>query len=138
MDDEMESFINHIKNIYDLTIYKRIGMTSDDFFTSGGCYILAKIVSEICPKATIMINRNIGHCAILYNDKLYNIMRKSDRYEMADNIDINYMEEYYNYLSPKESNRIYNELKAKISVNAINSLLNSGKVKCINNLNNHI
>lgn len=87
--------------IYD-TIVKAIRtyLQEEDYITlflNGGCYWFATVVADLVPNSYLMINRTQEHCAVVVEQKLYDITGPISKqgYQYADEKDVCYMKKHY-------------------------------------------
>lgn len=66
-------------------------------FLEGGCYWLAKILQNGIPLSHIMINRIEEHCALYFENGLYDVRGKlsTRNFTIARDRDISFMEKNY-------------------------------------------
>lgn len=94
--DSIEKFIEFVKDLvneFDFLYEQQVD--SEYYFLHGGCYELYKVVKYYFPNVQCVIKKDLKHCAILYNDKIYDITGKIndiENYRIADTEDIRYME----------------------------------------------
>lgn len=72
--------------------------SAKQYFLNGGCYELFKVVKNYFPDAICMIKKDGGHCAILYEDKLYDATGELDdieNFDKATEEDFPYMEDLF-------------------------------------------
>lgn len=98
MNDDMEYFVKtFIPDVF-ADLYNVDSTMSSYYFNHGGCYELAKIVKHCCPDSKIVIRDDNCHCAILFNDTLYDvngIVNNKDKYGNATDEDIEYMKDRF-------------------------------------------
>jgi len=86
-------FIADLVNEFDI-FYER-EVDSKYYFLHGGCYELYKIVKHYFSDCQCMISKDLKHCAILYNNDIYDITGKlsnKNYFMLATTEDIRYME----------------------------------------------
>lgn len=85
------------------------------YFTHGGCYELFKVVNHYIPETVCMINKELDHCAIGYNNNIYDalgIVENKDEFSIATKEDIEYMERSFGLkIKSLESDNIINEVE---------------------------
>jgi hypothetical protein len=70
------------------------------YFLRGGCYQLAKVITYFVKNSTIVVNEELTHCAVMYKNNLYDArgrIKDSNRYKVASNEDLLYMEERFGF-----------------------------------------
>ena len=72
----------------------------DDYqsmFLSGGCYWFAATVASLVPNAYLMLNRSKEHCAVMVDQRLYDITGRisKDGYVYASEKEVQYMKKHY-------------------------------------------
>ena len=68
-----------------------------DLFLHGGCYWLANVLHLGIPASSIMINRKEEHCALFFQNGLYDIRGKisAKQFRIAGERDICFMQKNY-------------------------------------------
>jgi len=93
---DMTKFIEFVADLvseFDIFYEKQI--SSKPYFEHGGCYELYKVVKHYFPDAQCVVHKQIKHCAILYENEIFDINGKVDNiddYRIADAEDLRYME----------------------------------------------
>lgn len=105
-------FIVELVSEFDI-FYER-DIDSKYYFLHGGCYELYKVVKHYFPLCQCMISKDLKHCAILYNNEIFDITGKlnnKDNFMLATSEDFRYMERSFglNIEELKNSN-IINEI----------------------------
>ena len=96
----------HERKRGDMELYKTIVrairdyMKTDDYmalFLTGGCYWFASLVAANVPNSYLMINYRLEHCAVMVEQKLYDITGpiSKEGYTYADERQIKYMKKNY-------------------------------------------
>lgn len=68
------------------------------YFSNIGCYELYKIVKHYFPSCKCVIKNDLTHCAILYNNEIFDANGKIDNiceYRIASSYDVQYLEEKF-------------------------------------------
>ena len=91
-----------IEFVIDLTnedeVFAGTNFNAKMYFMNGGCYELYKIVKYYYPTAECLISKENNHCAILYENKIYDatgIRIDLDNFKIANKDDIEYMDNYF-------------------------------------------
>ena len=111
----IDRFINFINELVDDEFdYILGGASAEYYFLHGGCYELYKIVSHYYKDANCVINKNLDHCAILYNNSIYDasgIIENKENYQVASNEDIEYMERHFGlHINALEADSLIKEI----------------------------
>lgn len=85
-----EKILNALKSYFNSKSWKEL-------FLHGGCYWLANVLYQGIPSSQIMINRMEEHCALQFNNGLYDVRGKiSPKYfKIAKVKDISFMQKNY-------------------------------------------
>ncbi len=85
------------------------------YFMHGGCFELYKIVHHYFPNSICMIENSLEHCAIGYDDEIYDAEGKvnnKDAFHIATKEDIEYMERKFgHHLMNLEAPKIIEDIK---------------------------
>ena len=84
------------------------------YFINGGCYELYKIVKHYYPNTKCVITKTNDHCAILYENKIYDakgVRTDVENFKIANINDIEYMDNYFGlHINTLEAPNLIKEL----------------------------
>lgn len=86
-------FVADLVNEFDIFYGREVD--SKYYFLHGGCYELYKVVKHYFPESKCMISKDLKHCAILYDNEIFDITGKLSNksfFMSATSEDIKYME----------------------------------------------
>lgn len=93
---DMGKFIEFIADLVnEFDIFDEREVDAKYYFLHGGCYELYKVVKHYFPQSQCMISKDLKHCAILYNNEIFDITGKLENknyFMLATTEDIRYME----------------------------------------------
>lgn len=93
--NKVEKFVEFIVDLVQENEIFMEGGSAKYYFTHGGCYELYKVVNHYIPETVCMINKELDHCAIGYDNKIYDalgLVENKDDFSIATKEDIEYME----------------------------------------------
>lgn len=108
----LEKFIEFVADLVDeFDFFCETQINSRYYFLNGGCYELFKVVNHYFKDTKCVINKDLNHCAILYNDEIYDITGKLNKndYRIINKEDIYYLENILN-IKELKNEYIINEL----------------------------
>lgn len=109
----LEKFIEFVADLVDeFDFFCEVNINSKYYFLNGGCYELFKVVNHYFKDTKCVINKDLTHCAIFYNNEIYDItgkIKNKQDYRFIDKEDICYLENILNIKELKNEN-IINEL----------------------------
>ena len=108
----LEKFIEFVADLVDeFDFFCEKQINSRYYFLNGGCYELFKVVNHYFKDTKCVINEDLNHCAILYNDEIYDITGKLNKndYRLINKEDIYYLENILN-IKELKNEYIINEL----------------------------
>lgn len=113
--NKVEKFVEFIVDLVQENEIFMEGGSAKYYFTHGGCYELFKVVNHYIPETVCMINKELDHCAIGYNNNIYDalgIVENKDEFSIATKEDIEYMERSFGLkIKSLESDNIINEVE---------------------------
>lgn len=113
--NKIEKFIQFVVDLVQEDDTFMNGGSAGYYFTHGGCYELFKVVNHYIPETVCMINKEVDHCAIGYNNNIYDalgIVENKDEFSIATKEDIEYMERSFGLkIKSLESDNIINEVE---------------------------
>lgn len=94
-------------------------------FLNGGCYWFASLVAELVPNSYLMINHSREHCAVVVEQKLYDITGQISKkgYQYAEEKDINYMRKHYRMQRNLDTLSVYIHTTVEYMLNERNNHL---------------
>lgn len=96
---DMARFIEFVADLVsEFDIFNEREVNAYYYFLHGGCYELYKVVKHYFPTAQCMIRNDYKHCAVLYNNEIFDVTGKIeeiDQYKLATPEDIDYMEDRF-------------------------------------------
>lgn len=115
-DFDMAKFIEFVADLVSkFDIFYEREVDAKYYFLHGGCYELYKVAKYYFPTCECAIRRDYKHCAIIYNDEIFDVTGKIlevDQYKIADTEDIRYMENSFGLrIAELEEENIRNELE---------------------------
>ena len=109
----LEKFIEFVADLVDeFDFFYEREINSKYYFLNGGCYELFKVINHYFPESRCVINKDLNHCAILYNGEIYDITGKIENkkdYRFVISQDIVYLESMIN-IRELNNKHIINEL----------------------------
>lgn len=132
VEDQIEIFIEFIKQLVnDEFDYAIDYVGAEYYFLNGGCLEFAKILKNYILDSKIVINRQLNHFAICYQDHYYDVRGKiqsDDFFEVSDE----YLKEYQDYYG---RNRMIENCSVDV---AVIQELNNCSGNYVKKLMNHI
>lgn len=116
----MEKFIDFVIDLANEELSTYFDGNARTYFLQGGCLEFAKIIKRFIKRCEIVINKELNHCGILYQGKMYDakgIIREINNFNIANREELEYMEQYFGipekqYINGiKISDYLINELK---------------------------
>lgn len=101
--DLVDEFSVFKEDIYDARFY----------FKTSGCYELYKITKHYFPDCYCMVRSDLRHCAILYNNEIFDINGKIDdisEYRFVLENELEFLENGFKIIDVLKSNNIINEV----------------------------
>lgn len=112
---DMVYFIEFVADLVsEFDIFYEQAVDSKYYFNHGGCYELYKVAKHYFPTVECAMKKDYTHCAILYNNEIFDISGKIENieeYRLATKDDIDYMEDRFGlHIKEIESENIITEL----------------------------